>query len=264
MIIFKTLQTDIFHNLATEEYLMETDTLPSSMPLLFLWQSNAAVVIGKHQNPWKECLVDQLSENSIPIARRISGGGTVFHDTGNLNYTIITERNKYDANSVYQMVLDSIAKFAINPQLTNKSNISVNGKKVSGNAFTFKRKRAMHHGTLLINANLANIKKFLRPQFANIETRAVPSRPASVINLKDLNPKITITKMMQTLEENFNKIFRDQNQTLHHISENNLELKKIEVISKKLHSKEWIFGKTPPFTLNGKNLSNQNLDYFYE
>jgi lipoate-protein ligase A len=265
MIILQTLQTDIFRNLAIEEYLMEIENLSS--PLLFLWQSNAAVVIGKHQNPWKECMVDELQRNSIPIARRISGGGTVFHDSGNLNYTVITERDKYNPEAVYKMVLDAIAKFALNGEVTEKSNISVNNKKFSGNAFTFKKKRAMHHGTLLINANIANIKKFLQPQFANIETRAVPSRPASVINLSTLNSEITVTTLSQALKESFSTIF-DNGNKLKYISDADLNKTIIRKITKKLQSKKWVFGKTPSFTVNGKVIEfpihTQNLDYSNE
>jgi lipoate-protein ligase A len=249
MIIVKTLHTDIYRNLSVEEYLLKAENL--SAPILFLWQSNAAVVMGKHQNPWKECLVDELQHRSIPIARRISGGGTVFHDSGNLNYTVITERSKYNADAVYQMVLDSIAKFALKGELTDQSNLSVNGRKFSGNAFTFKKKRAMHHGTLLVNANLAEIKELLKPQFANIATRAVASRPASVINLSDLNPDITISTLSQALEENFSNIFGNGSK-IEQISDADLDASMIENIAEKLKSKEWILGKTPSFTVNGK------------
>jgi len=256
MIILKTLHTDIFRNLAVEEYLLESETLP--MPLLFLWQSSTAVVIGKHQNPWKECLVDQLKQHSIPIARRISGGGTVFHDIGNLNYTVITERDQYNADAVYQMIFDSIAKFALHGELTDKSNLSVNGRKFSGNAFTFKKKRAMHHGTLLVNANLAKMKRFLKPQFANIETKAVSSRPASVINLNNINSQINIVTLSKALEESFENIFADNNST-QHLSDNNLDTTQIKKRAAKLQSKEWIFGKTPSFTIDGRKVEKSKV-----
>lgn len=232
---------NIYHNLAIEEYLFNSTPLDS--PALFLWQSDCAVVIGKHQNPWKECLVDKLKKDSIPIARRISGGGTVFHDNGNLNYTIIMKQDEYDSQIIYDMIFKVLETFSLEGKVENKSNLCIEGKKFSGNAFAFRKKRVLHHGTLLVDADLNKLRYYLQPHYEGIETKAIASIPASVANLKDLNSEITIQTLSDSLKKSFLKLFAGK---IIDSIEGNPE---IEIIEKRVKSNKWIFEKTPDFTL---------------
>ena len=275
ILIVHTKESDIFANLAKEEYLLDSQNKFSS--ILFLWQSSTSIVIGKHQNPWKESLVDELKAANIPIGRRISGGGTVFHDLGNLNYTFITDRKKYHSDEVYQMIFQAINDFGLKGEIEEKSNLCIDGKKFSGNAFTFRKNRAMHHGTLLIDADLNSMRKYLKPQFKNIETKAVASRPASVINLHDLNDQITIETLSTSIEKHFIKLFaksrtspqasgrlekhdiKECNKThlwdsknITHWNDSDIDKTEVAKIAERLSSKEWIFEKTPKWSINQK------------
>jgi lipoate---protein ligase len=247
ILIAHSEEVDIFANLAKEEYLLDSQN--NFTAILFLWQSSTSIVIGKHQNPWKEALVNDLKKANIPIARRISGGGTVFHDLGNLNYTFITDRKIYNSDEVYQIIFHAINDFELRGEIEEKSNLCVNGKKFSGNAFTFRKNKAMHHGTLLVNADLNSMRKYLKPQFKNIETKAVSSRPASVINLNELNNQITTETLSTSIEKSFIKLFGNSKDiTLW--NDSNFDNAIVAKIAKKLKSKEWIFDKTPKWRIN--------------
>lgn len=246
ILIVHTNECEIFANLAKEEYLLDSQNNFTS--ILFLWQSTTSIVIGKHQNPWKESLVDDLKEANIPIARRISGGGTVFHDLGNLNYTFITDRKRYNSDDVYKMIFHAINDFGLKGEIEEKSNLCIDGQKFSGNAFTFRKNRAMHHGTLLVNADLNSMRKYLKPQFKNIETKAVSSRPASVINLHELNNQITIETLLTSIEKNFIELFGDS-KNITHWNDSNFDNAIIANIAKRLSSKEWIFEKSPKWCI---------------
>ena len=253
MRIITSSNGNIFFNLAVEEYLLseiETEK-ETELPILFLWTASDSVVIGRHQNPWKECAVSLLAQDSVPLARRISGGGTVFHDLGNLNYSIITDREKYDENEIYGLIKNALAKFAITPSIEQKSNLCVEGRKFSGTAFTFRKKRALHHGTLLVNANLARLKKYLRPELPDITTKAVSSRPAKTVNLAELNPEITIETLSNAIIAEFSAKFANTGQTsIQTVDASTLPQDKIAKFAKKLKSDDWIYGMTPKFTLN--------------
>lgn len=181
MLLVESKSLDVYRNLAIEEYLM--DQVMENGPILFLWQSEQAVVMGKNQNPWRECRLDRMREAGVPLARRISGGGTVYHDAGNLNYCVIVDRTAYREEQAYEMVLQALRTLGIDATKTGKSNLSVSGRKFSGNAFCFRRNRALHHGTLLLNTDLEKLKRYLGAMFDRITTRAIASVPAAVMNL---------------------------------------------------------------------------------
>lgn len=250
MVIYQSTEKDIFLNLAKEEFLLTTDNM--DFPILMLWQSDSAVVIGKHQNPWQECLVDALKSDGIPLARRISGGGTVYHDLGNLNYSIITSQKDYDADKIYQIILITLQKFGIGGKIENKSNLCVNDLKFSGNAFAFRKKRALHHGTLLVNADLDKLRHYLKPQYKVTESKAISSIPASVINLQSLNPAINIDSLSKAIITNFKKVFAENKKPLI-LTNKDLDIKKVAKLAEKLKTREWIVEKTPDFMFTENN-----------
>ncbi len=181
MLIVESHNLDVYWNLAMEEYLM--DEARDRGPILFLWRGGEAVVMGKNQNPWMECRLDLMEKEGVPLARRVSGGGTVYHDEGNLNYCVITGREEYQEQRAYELVFNALERFGIRAEKTGKSNLSVDGLKFSGNAFAFRKGRAMHHGTLLLNADLVKLNRYLGSMFDGIDTRAIRSCPADVTNL---------------------------------------------------------------------------------
>lgn len=260
MAIHKSSTTDIFRNLAKEEYLLGTQSL--ACPVLMLWQSRSAVVIGKHQNPWQECLVDKLKEKEIPLVRRISGGGTVYHDMGNLNYAVISEVSDYDSGKIYEMIFNALQSFNLNGKLEKKSNLCIDHKKFSGNAFTFRKNRVLHHGTLLVNTDLAKLRYWLQPQYPDISSRAIASIPASIVNLQDLNPKINIQTLSSAIEESFISMLAQLQKE--ELDDNFFNAEQCSEIQERLRSKAWILGKTPSFSIsfNGqtRKIENGNWD----
>ena len=239
--------TDVYSHLAYEEILMEE----VSGPVLMLWQSNCAVVIGKNQNPWVECRLKSMELDGVPLARRCSGGGTVYHDEGNLNYCIITDREKYKQADAFKVLLRALKEVDVNASIACKSNIVVDNKKISGTAFAFRKNRVLHHGTLLLNTDLSKLDKYLGSDFSSIKTNAVASVPAKVTNIN-----ISINEMKTA----FCSAFKQQygfNRDVINLNENLIKER-----LKKIKSDSWIWGNTPRFSIeyNGRVIDvNKNL-----
>ncbi|MCX6325488.1 MAG: lipoate--protein ligase [Bacteroidia bacterium] len=180
-----TLESDDpFFNLAIEELLLKN----SEEEYLILGINNPSVIIGKHQSAHKEVNTKFVIENDIPVIRRISGGGTVFHDKGNLNFTFIrqSEAGKLvDFRKYTGPVIDFLSSLEVEAKFEGKNDIKVGGLKISGNAEHVYRNRVLHHGTLLFSSSLDMLKNSLRKDTSCYTSRAVESTPSSVINLKE-------------------------------------------------------------------------------
>ena len=155
-------------------------------PLLLLYVNKPCVVIGKNQVPWRECATGRLRADGVPMARRVSGGGTVFHDKGNLNYSFILPRDTYEQDEVFALVLRALKSLGIEAQLGANNGLFVGDRKCSGSAFCYRRQHVLHHGTLLVHTDLDALRRYCAPALPQIETRAIASKPASVLNLRDL------------------------------------------------------------------------------
>ena len=185
MLLAITKHLDVHRNLALEECLL--DRAAESGPSLFLWRSSGAVVIGKNQNPWREVNLAELKTAGLALARRCSGGGTVFHDAGNLNYALALPRESYDQDAVFAQLIAALLRAGIPAERGAHHGLMANGRKFSGSAFCFRRRAALHHGTLLINADLALMQRVLTGGLA-LASRAIASHPMPVINLAALQP----------------------------------------------------------------------------
>ena len=172
-------------------------------PVLFLWQSRAAVVIGKNQNPWAECDPALLAAEGVPLGRRVSGGGAVFHDPGNLNYALVMRRAEYDADQVFDRVLRALHALALPAERLGRSGLGFGGRKFSGTAFGFRADRALHHGTLLVASDLDRLGRFLTPAGVVLRTRAIASQRAAVMNLNELRPDLTVERVGESLAESW-------------------------------------------------------------
>ncbi|MCF7817726.1 MAG: lipoate--protein ligase [Kiritimatiellales bacterium] len=240
MLILQSSATDVYRNLAIEEYLMEH--IADRGPVLFLWQSDCAVVMGKNQNPWRECRLDLMEAEGVPLARRISGGGTVYHDAGNLNYCVIVDRTHYREEQAYEMVFQALETMGIHAEKTGKSNLSVDGLKFSGNAFCFRKGRALHHGTLLLRTDLERLNRYLGPMFGQIETHAIRSIPATVANLG-----LDDEAVASSLKDRFQALYGGAagSHALEEIVDETALWPRVE----KQRSHDWKFGATPGFVL---------------
>lgn len=183
MLIIHNQNYNPFFNIACEEYFFKQ----FSENIIFIYRNQPSIIIGKHQNAYKEVNYDFVQDNAIPVVRRISGGGAVYHDLGNLNFAFI--QNKSDGNlsdfkGFTLPILQFLNEIEIPAKLESRNDLRVNGKKISGNSEHIFKNRVLHHGTLLYNTNLSNLRNSLRISDYYID-HSVKSVPSPVINLSD-------------------------------------------------------------------------------
>lgn len=192
-----------WHNLAVEEYVL--GHLPPHTCVLYLYQNENTVVIGKNQNAWKECRHQQLADEGGKLARRISGGGAVFHDMGNLNFSFIVSREDYDLNRQLGVILDAVKSLGVSAEFSGRNDILSEGAKFSGNAFCFRKDSAFHHGTILIGADMSKLARYLSVSKDKIASKGVESVRARVCNLQERNAAIDVDLMANALKKSFEK-----------------------------------------------------------
>ncbi|MBU1693881.1 MAG: lipoate--protein ligase family protein [Verrucomicrobia bacterium] len=197
MQVIQTQSLNVWRNLAAEEWLL-SEQAPEP-PILFLWQADPAVVIGKNQNPWAECAPGRLEQLGIRLARRVSGGGAVYHDPGNLNYAFILPRAAYRRDKAFGWVLAALHRLGIPARRLGRSGLGINSLKFSGTAFCYRGARVLHHGTLLVSADLEKLEQALSPPPIAIRGRAVPSERSPVMNLSELVPGLTVDRVAVAL-----------------------------------------------------------------
>jgi lipoate-protein ligase A len=184
VICIQQKNTDPYFNLAAEEYLLKNFT----EDVFMLWQSDSAVVVGKHQNALAEINHRYVAENGIKVARRLSGGGTVFHDPGNLNFTFIKSMEEIDQINFKlftKPIVEVLQKLGLDAYSSGRNDLLLAGKKISGNAEHVYKKRVLHHGTLLYNSQLQKLKNALKVDLSRFEDKAVQSNRSEVVNMAD-------------------------------------------------------------------------------
>ncbi len=241
LFVYKSASLDPYFNLATEEYLLKN--LPESAFILYLWQNENTVVIGRNQNPFAECDIDTVSRGKGKIARRKSGGGAVYHDSGNLNFTFISSTENYDLSQNLEIIKRACARAGIEAELSGRNDITVTGKKFSGNAFYSSEGKALHHGTLLIATDAERLSKYLTPHTSKLSAKGVKSVRSRVVNLSELIPFLTADEMKEHMQSATEEILRLEAERLPDIPAS-----KLSPLCSFYSDKSWIFGKTPPFT----------------
>ena len=193
---------DPYLNLAIEEYLLENE----KDDVIMLWQNSPSVVVGKNQNIRAEVDTAALIRFGVRPVRRISGGGAVYHDSGNINYTFITGTHTggIDFATLSRPMVDALASIGISVSLSGRNDLCLaDGRKVSGNAQCKRGERVLHHGTLLFDADLSMLEKLLTPDEEKLKTKAVKSTRARVANLKELLPELDSAEELIKLIENY-------------------------------------------------------------
>ncbi|MBQ6361770.1 MAG: lipoate--protein ligase [Lachnospiraceae bacterium] len=198
--IYETDCKDPYRNLAAEELFMESD--PADI-VLFLWQNENTIVIGRNQDAWAECRVQEFLADGGRIARRKSGGGAVYHDTGNLNFSFVAADENYNVRRQLGVIAEAVSAFGIPAEISGRNDLTVSGRKFSGNAFYDNKRMKLHHGTILIDTDPGKIAAYLTPNERKLAKRGVKSVGARVVCLKELCPEVTVDDMKTAVKEAF-------------------------------------------------------------
>lgn len=248
MRIIRTRTLDPWWNLAVEEYLL--DRVEPGQCILYLWQNENTIVIGRNQNPWKECKTELFESEGGKLARRLSGGGAVFHDIGNLNFTFIASREVYDLEKQVRVILDAVNNLGIKAEMNGRNDLTADGRKFSGNAFCFRKNGAYHHGTVLISADFGKLSKYLQVSQEKMKSKGIQSVQSRVINLSELQPTLTIDIMADALIASFRSAYDCTAPVENAIKDGNAGRAVLEELYCKYSSWVWRYGEAPNFDVD--------------
>ncbi|KAJ8945600.1 hypothetical protein NQ314_009125 [Rhamnusium bicolor] len=262
--VFISQSKDIYTNLALEDWMYHNLDF-KDQHILMLWQNDPCVVIGRHQNPWLEANFMELpniTEQGVKLARRNSGGGTVFHDQGNLNLTFFTPREHYNRKYNLEIITRSLFReFGLKVDISSREDLTVRDYKVSGTASKLGRPNAYHHCTLLVNANKVDLSLALQKPEVDIQTNATKSIKSKIINLCEENPDISVTKLIKAVGWEYMRTpalslmdggmeLANQQKGFQLVNPTNLWFPGLDEIRDQYVSWDWCFGKTPKFNIS--------------
>ena len=228
-----------YKNLAVETYLLEN--LHPHTHALYLWQNDNTVVVGVNQNAFAE--VSPTFDGYV--TRRLSGGGAVYHDAGNLNFTFVSAKDCYSVDNNKRIIYNALRGLGFNAEFTGRNDVVIDGKKISGQAYCLRKEACYHHGTILINSNVERIQAALRPPKQKLESKGVASVASRVGNLVDWNTDITVEQVREAVAKAFLEFYADYKVYTERVDYTN---PKLLAIADKLASKEWIWGRNPMLT----------------
>ncbi|CAI2372795.1 unnamed protein product [Moneuplotes crassus] len=251
---------DVLLNLATEEYLYEHCEIDN--PVMFLWRNQRCVIIGKHQNPWKELAVEKVNnDDDIVLARRKSGGGCVYQDLGNAVFSFFTPVKDFQTSDYKtknnEILIKSLEACGIyGAEASGRNDMVIGDRKISGSAYKINLgkadgsgKKALHHGTMLVDVDFSFLNDYLTPSKKKLESKGVNSVRSRVMNLSEVNPNITYDMWMESMINEFHNKHEDKDVFTKVIPEEQIrQVDKIMEIYEGLNKWEWKYGTTPDFT----------------
>ena len=243
----KNLENDPYYNMAFDEYCLES--LPIDEPVFFLWRNRPAVIVGFNQEVNTEVNLDYLKANGIDLVRRVTGGGAVYHDLGNLNYTIVgrSENLERDYPEYAGILMKALQSLGVPATLSGRNDILVEGKKVSGFAKRVCKNRLMVHGTLMYKVDVDVLTHVLQPSATKLQSKGVSSVRSRVANLCDYLPEITDVQIFsQRLEEILSCHYADAEYKLSEQDLANIR----QLRDEKFATWEWNYGRSPKATLS--------------
>ncbi|TIB16114.1 hypothetical protein E3P92_01419 [Wallemia ichthyophaga] len=242
--------TDPWFNLAFEDWLFRTSSKPSHV--LYLYKNSPSVIIGRNQNQWKEIDLKTLNRLNIPFVRRRSGGGTVFHDLGNTNYSVMMPQSVFNRRDNAQLVASALNELSVPAVVNERNDIVVDGYKVSGSAFKLTSSRAYHHGTMLLDSNIKTLSQALKNTNQSMVTKGVSSVRSPVKNIIEWQPHITHDTFVAAVIKKFEEHHKvDKKIIVSDIDENILKEdggNQIQKLKDELQEWDWHYGQTPEFT----------------
>lgn len=239
--IYSAPTGDGWLNLARDGYFLENNK--KGNVILYFYVNKNAVIIGRNQNAWKECSIANMDADGVQLVRRHSGGGAVFHDNGNLNFSFITDEKHYDLNRQMRVILNAVSKLGLKAELSGRNDITVDGKKFSGNAFSLAKGNRSHHGTILVNADLTKLSNYLCVSKEKMRSKGIDSVRARVCNICELSSGLTVEAMRRLVIESFIEEYGAASEYVF----DGTALAEVEERRERLASWEWRFGKTPQF-----------------
>lgn len=239
--IYDSSLTNAYQNIAFERQLSEID---NDEVTLFLWQNDNCVVIGRNQNPLAECNMDYLQENEIVLARRYSGGGAVFHDLGNVNYTLVMKEKNYSLEKAKYFLLKAFEYLDLDVEFSGRNDMTINGAKFSGQAYYAHSSNYVLHGTLMLDLKIATLGKCLTPSKKKLESKGIKSVKSRVVNLKQVDSDLSVAGIKKALVRAFNVVYGEAGETINvtskHIDSN---------LSNYIQSDEWLYSQSPKYNL---------------
>ena len=236
-----------YDNQALEESLLAS--VVKDECCMYLWQNRKTVVIGRNQNAWQECDCERLQEDGGYLARRLSGGGAVFHDEGNLNFTFVTDSRNYDVEKQTGVILQAVRKLGIPAERTGRNDITANGRKFSGNAYFKQNMFCLHHGTLLLRSSSAEIERYLTVSKEKLQSKSVASVRSRVVNLCEFLPQITTEMMRESLLESFGELY---GLPFQQFDRQRLDPEVLRMSTERFASWNWKYGRKISFTCENR------------
>ena len=244
MLYIYNKNTNPYFNLAAEEYVLKEFQEECFM----LWRNEPSIIVGKNQNTLAEINLDYVRQHKIPVVRRLSGGGAVFHDLGNLNFTFIVNEDVSsfsDFRRFTQPIIDVLRKLSVNAEFSGRNDITIDGKKISGNAQYYYKNRILHHGTLLFSSSITDLSAALKVRPVKFEDKGVKSVSKRVTNISEhLKEPITIEQFIDLIMNHI----REQTGGREMYEFTQEDIKKIEkLVREKYSTWEWNFGTSPDY-----------------
>ena len=249
MIYYVSNTNDTAFNIALEEYCFKN--LKDQDEIFLLWINEPSIIVGKYQNTIEEINTEYTREHGINVIRRISGGGAVYHDLNNLNYTIISNKDKgkegFDFKEFSKPIIDTLAELGVKAEFTGRNDLEIDGQKFCGNAQAYIKDRVMHHGCLLFNVEFSALANALKVSKDKIESKGVKSVRERVTNiLPHLKEQITVNEFADKILGYMKK--HNPNMTEYHFSEE--EIEKIKERAEYKRSWEWNYGESPEYNIS--------------
>ncbi|MDO5022514.1 MAG: lipoate--protein ligase [Eubacteriales bacterium] len=235
---FITDNHEPYKNIALEEYFLLN--APQDSIMLYLWQNERTVVIGRNQCAWRECNIEALQKDRGTLARRLSGGGAVYHDLGNVNFTFLYPKEVEDIKLQTSVIVDALANLGMEVSFSGRNDITYQGKKFSGNAFYTNGNRAYHHGTLMLDVDTDTMLKYLNVNQQKYLSKGVASVRSRVINLKSVVPEMTVESLNHTLISSFEKVYKGKAEEF---PEQSIDKDSIASRLKTFSSWDWVYGR---------------------
>ena len=262
MIYYISKTHDTAFNIALEEYCFKN--LRDEDEIFLLWINEPSIIVGKYQNTIEEINTEYTREKGIHVIRRISGGGAVYHDLNNLNYTIISNRDKnqegFNFKEFSKPIIETLAELGVKAEFTGRNDLEIDGQKFCGNAQAYIKDRVMHHGCLLFNVDFSALGDALKVSKDKIESKGVKSVRSRVTNiLPHLKTPITVEEFGNKIMEYMKKQYPDMKEYVFSKEELDYIAKRAEI----KRSWEWNYGESPEFNITrGKRFKNGRIQIF--